>query len=69
MTDSSGLVWQLNVYTRRVKIFVDDPLKNAILDAKVPVDVNGIKVRNEAVYITNTVKEIIARLTHRGTPS
>ena len=65
-----GLIWQLNVHTREVEVFADDPLAKASPGAKDPTGINGIKVRNGAVYWTNTDQKIIARLDlkHNGTP-
>lgn len=57
-----GLIWQLNVHTKEIKIFFDDPLAKAPPDAQIPTGVNGIKVRKGAVYFSNSFLGIIARL-------
>jgi hypothetical protein len=71
MADSlRGLIWRLNVHTGEVKIFTDDPLTKAPPSSQLPIGINGIKVRNGAVYFTNTDRGIIARLNIKndGTP-
>lgn len=63
ITDSIlGLIWQLNVYTKEIKIFADDPLAKSSPDALLPVGINGIKVRRGAVYFSNSGTGIIARI-------
>lgn len=57
-----GRIWQLNVYTRKIEIFSEDPLTKASPGAKLAIGVNGIRVRKGAVYFSNTDKAIIARL-------
>lgn len=57
-----GLIWQLNLHTKEIKIFTEDPLTTTIPDSQLPIGVNGIKVRKGAVYFSNTNREIIARL-------
>lgn len=65
-----GLIWRLNVHTGEVKIFIDDPLTKGSPDPKLSFGVNGIKVRNGAVYFSNSDRKIIARLNvnYDGTP-
>lgn len=57
-----GLIWQLNIHTREIKIFANEYLTKAPRGAQPPVGVNGIKVRNEAVYFTNYDRGLIARI-------
>ena len=57
-----GLIWQLNVHTREINIFSEDPLTKASPDAQLSLGINGIKVRKGAVYFSNSNKDIIARL-------
>lgn len=63
LADSTrGLIWQLNIYTKKIEIFADDPLAKQPPNPRIPVGVNGIKVRNRAVYFSNTLRGIIARI-------
>lgn len=64
-----GLIWRLNVYTKEIKVFTDDPLTKASPDSNLPIGVNGIKLYHGAVYFTNPSRNIIARLNfnHDGT--
>ena len=57
-----GRIWQLNVYTKQIEIFSEDPLTKKAPDSKLPVGINGIRVRKGAVYFSNMGREIIARL-------
>lgn len=57
-----GRIWQLNVSTKQIKIFSEDPLTKPAPDSNLPVGINGIRVREGAVYFSNTGREIIARL-------
>lgn len=57
-----GVIWQLNVYTKEIKIFANDTLTQPLPGAPFPIGVNGIKVRKGAVYFSNTAREIIGRL-------
>ena len=57
-----GRIWQLNVYTQEVTIFFEDGLVKAPSGSVVPFGVNGIKVRNGAVYFSNSARNIIARV-------
>ena len=57
-----GRIWRVNVYTKEIKIFTDDPLARAGPNAVPPIGVNGIKVRHEAVYWSNSLRNIIARI-------
>lgn len=57
-----GRIWRVNVYTKEIKIFTDDPLAKAGPNAVPPIGVNGIKVRHGAVYWSNSLRNIIARI-------
>ena len=57
-----GRIWRVNVYTKEIKIFTDDPLTKAGPNAVPPIGVNGIKVRHGAVYWSNSLRNIIARI-------
>lgn len=57
-----GRIWQLNVHTKQIKIFSEDILTKNIPGSKLPVGINGIRVRKGAVYFSNTDRAIIARL-------
>ena len=57
-----GRIWQLNVYTREINIFSDDPLVQAPADSPLPFGVNGIQVRHGAVYFSNSIRNIIGRI-------
>lgn len=57
-----GLIWRVNVYTKEIKIFTDDSLARAPPNAVPPIGVNGIKVHQGAVYWSNSLRNIIARI-------
>ena len=57
-----GLIWQLNVHTKEIKVFAEDPLTKGASDVALPLGANGIKVRKGVVYFSNTDRAIIGRL-------
>lgn len=57
-----GLIWRLNVYTKNIEVFTDDPLTKSSLNPAISLAVNGVKVRHGAVYFSNSVRNIIARI-------
>ncbi|KAL9106197.1 MAG: hypothetical protein Q9227_008730 [Pyrenula ochraceoflavens] len=52
--DKNGVVYRVNVYTGENVIVADDPLMKPVANSTVKNGINGIKVRDGALYFTNT---------------
>jgi len=66
----AGVVYTVNVHTGNYSKTIDDPTMKP--NGSFPIGINGIKVRDEYLYYTNTGQEIFSRIpinTTSGTPT
>ena len=57
-----GHVWRLNVVTGEKVIAAADPLMTVNDTTKEPIGVNGLKIKGDWLYFSNTNQEILARV-------
>lgn len=58
----AGVVWRLNVFTGEVLPILNDPLLGPPGPPELYFGVNGIKIRDEFLYFTNTGSDTLYRL-------
>ena len=58
----AGAVWSLNVHTGAVEKIITDPLMAPTSGATPPIGINGLKVRDQSLYFTNTDQALIAKV-------
>ena len=58
----AGAVWSLNVHTGAVKKAITDPLMAPTSGATPPIGINGVKVRDQSLYFTNTDQGLVGKV-------
>ena len=58
----AGAVWSLNVKTGAVDKIITDPLMAPTSGATLPVGINGLKVRDQSLYFSNTDQALIGKV-------
>ena len=58
----AGAVWSLNVNTGAVEKGITDPLMAPTSGATPPVGINGVKVRDQSLYFTNTDQGLVGKV-------
>ena len=58
----AGAVWSLNVDTRAVSKIITDPLMSPTSGADPASGINGVKVRDQTLYFSNTDQQLIGKV-------